>query len=301
MRDHAEEGARIIERLGFLGDAVPGDQAPPRALRRHGLPGRAARQGDPARRADHPRRGCARLDADEPGVPKRPTRRRGARGAPAWGGDAVLPAVRRGAPSRARGRHARSATRCSPRLARAESARAHLRIRQLAISLLACPASRAPTQPPIDRDAGRVPGGPPQALHRQADPRRAEGERRPARPFADDAGVRGGPADDRPPADRDRAFRELEAAKRDAGLVPRRFATRAELVGAAAGARRGARPAADGARPRCAQGLGAVEVALLAHVRVADERAARGGLRRAGGGGTRRAGRRAGRRRWRGA
>ena len=32
MRRHADEGARIIERLGFLADAVPGDPPPPRAL-----------------------------------------------------------------------------------------------------------------------------------------------------------------------------------------------------------------------------------------------------------------------------
>ena len=52
----------------------------------------------------------------------------------------------------------------------------------------------------------------------------------PARPLADDAGVRRRSADDSSSADRDRAFRLWNAAKREAGLVPRRFATRAELV-----------------------------------------------------------------------
>ena len=85
-----------------------GDPAPPRALRRHRLPGRAARRGDPARRADHPRRRRARLDAHEPRLPQRPARRGGARRAAARGGDAVLPALRRGARARAR-----PSTRCS--------------------------------------------------------------------------------------------------------------------------------------------------------------------------------------------
>ena len=70
------------------------DQAPSRALRRRRLPGRAARRGDPARRADHPRRRRARLDAHEPRLSQRPPRRRGARRAAAWGGHAVLSALR---------------------------------------------------------------------------------------------------------------------------------------------------------------------------------------------------------------
>ena len=69
-------------------------------------------------------------------------------------------------------------------------------------------------------------------------------------------------------------FGSWNAAKREAGLVPRRFATRAELVGLLRELGERARPPADGARPRRAQGLGPVEVALLAHVRLADECAA---------------------------
>ena len=78
MQRHAEEGARIIDRLGFLDDAVP-------AIRHHHerfdgtrLPGPADGRGDPARRADHPRRRRARLDAHDPHLPRRrgPPRRR---------------------------------------------------------------------------------------------------------------------------------------------------------------------------------------------------------------------------------
>ena len=60
---HPDDGASIIERLGFLNDAVPGDPPPPRALRRPRATRTARRRGDPARRADHPRRRRVRLDA----------------------------------------------------------------------------------------------------------------------------------------------------------------------------------------------------------------------------------------------
>ena len=49
-------------------------------------------------------------------------------------------------------------------------------------------------------------------------------------------------------------FGSWNAAKRAAGLVPRRFATREELLGLLRVARRRARPAADGSRHRRAQG-----------------------------------------------
>ena len=72
MQRHADEGARIIDRLGFLSDAVP-------AIRHHherfdgtGYPDGLARGRDPARRADHPRRRRARLDADDADLPRRP-------------------------------------------------------------------------------------------------------------------------------------------------------------------------------------------------------------------------------------
>ena len=79
MQRHADEGARIIDRLGFLSDAVP-------AIRHHherfdgtGYPDRLAGRGHPARRPDHPRRRRARLDAHDPHLPRRPPRQRGAR------------------------------------------------------------------------------------------------------------------------------------------------------------------------------------------------------------------------------
>ncbi len=71
-------------------------------------------------------------------------------------------------------------------------------------------------------------------------------------------------------------FGTWNAAKRAAGLVPRRFATREELLEVLRAPRRGARPDADRARPRRAPRPDAVEVALLAHVRLAQRRAARG-------------------------
>ena len=91
-------------------------------------------------------------------------------------------------------------------------------------------------------------------------------------------------------------FGSWNAAKRAAGLVPRRFATREELLGLlrALGDELGRLPTArdidERKRPH------AVEVALLAHVRLAHERAARGRVRRAGGGGAARARGRPGRR-----
>ena len=69
-----EEGAPIIDRLGFLDDAVP-------AIRHHherfdgrGYPDRLDGRGDPARRADHPRRRRARLDAHDAHLPRRRAR-----------------------------------------------------------------------------------------------------------------------------------------------------------------------------------------------------------------------------------
>ena len=69
MRRHADEGARIIDRLGFLSDAVP-------AIRHHherfdgsGYPDGLHGRGDPARRPHHPRRRRAGLDADLADLP----------------------------------------------------------------------------------------------------------------------------------------------------------------------------------------------------------------------------------------
>ena len=89
-------------------------------------------------------------------------------------------------------------------------------------------------------------------------------------------------------------FGTWNAAKRAAGLVPRRFATREELLEVLRALGDGARPHADRTRPRRAPRPDAVEVALLAHLRLAERRTARGRLRRRRGGGEARAGARPG-------
>ena len=75
-------------------------------------------------------------------------------------------------------------------------------------------------------------------------------------------------------------FGTWNAAKRAAGLMPRRFATREELVEQLRrlGDELGRTPTAR--RHQAAPRDDAVGVALLAHVRLADDGAARGGLRR---------------------
>ena len=88
-------------------------------------------------------------------------------------------------------------------------------------------------------------------------------------------------------------FGSWNRAKRTAGLVPRRFATKEELLQCLRelGETLGRVPTAkdvDAHRRSCT-----VEIALLAHVRLADERAPRGRIRRPGRGGAARAGRRA--------
>ena len=90
-------------------------------------------------------------------------------------------------------------------------------------------------------------------------------------------------------------FGSWNAAKRQAGLVPRRFATREELLGRLRALGEELGRDADGARHRRAQGRDPLEVAPLAHVRLAGAGAAGGGIRRAGGGGAAGAGGRAGR------
>ena len=94
-------------------------------------------------------------------------------------------------------------------------------------------------------------------------------------------------------------FGSWNAAKRAAGLVPRRFTTREDLVRLLARAGRAARPHADGPRPGREPWARPVEVALLAHVRLADDGPARGRVRRARRRGAARARAGPGRRRWR--
>ena len=109
---------------------------------------------------------------------------------------------------------------------------------------------------------------------------RAARLRRAPRPLAHDARVRRRPRDDGASADRDRALRLLE--RRQAPGRPRaaplRDARGAARPPARAGRRARAHP--DGAGPRDAPRHDALEVALLAHLRLAQQRAARGRLRR---------------------
>ena len=108
----------------------------------------------------------------------------------------------------------------------------------------------------------------------------------------------GDEATHRAPADGHRALRVVERRQAAGGprAAPRPLARRPRRAAARAGG--GARTDADRARPRRAPRADAVEVALLAHVRLADAGAARGRVRRPGGGGAARArggaGRRAG-------
>ena len=84
-------------------------------------------------------------------------------------------------------------------------------------------------------------------------------------------------------------FGSWNAAKREAGLVPRRFATREELLGLLRELGEELGRAADGARHRRAQGQLPSKSLYWHTFGSLDERAARGRLRRAGGGGAARA------------
>ena len=122
--------------------------------------------------------------------------------------------------------------------------------------------------------ARRLPGGAPQALLRRADPAGAAGLCRPSRPLTDDEGVRSRPRGRCPSADGDRALRVLERrqARSRADAAPVRDPRGA--AGAAAEARSRARADADGARSGRAARNVPVEVALLAHLRLAGAGAA---------------------------
>ena len=216
MQRHAEEGARIIDRLGFLQRRGAGDPPPPRALRRHGLPGPARGRGDPARRADHPRRGRARLDADDAHLPRRPPgRTRRSPSSRTRPGTQFCPrcvgALERILPLESIVGDLPRPRRAGPQLvAVATAARTprDLRFSSLLYHSWHGPQAALPGGR-RDRPGGarRLPGRNPQALLRRADPRRAAGVRGAARALADDAGVRGRRGDDGAPADGDRALR----------------------------------------------------------------------------------------------
>src|SRR5205823_14537281 len=120
------------------------------------------------------------------------------------------------------------------------------------------------------------------------------GERGAAEALAEDARVRRRSADDSAPTDGDRALRQLERGQASGRARTAKVRDAPGARAAATRAWRGARAHPNGERPRRAPRVDAVQVALLAHVRLALDCAARGGVRRAGGGGTLRARRRAG-------
>ena len=93
------------------------------------------------------------------------------------------------------------------------------------------------------------------------------------------------PRDHGAPADGDRALPVVEPRQAPGrpGAAPVRHARGAAAAAARPGRRAGPRAHRQGHRG--AQGLDAVEVALLAHLRVAQQRAQGGRVRRAGGGG----------------
>ena len=304
MQRHAEEGARIIDRLGFLNDAVPairhhherfdgtgypdrlqGEEIPLGARIIHVadaldsmLTTRIYRAARPAEEAlDELRRAA--------GTPVLPALRRRARADPAARGPG-----RRGRP-RARARRCRSdrplTLACVLHLGRSCST--------ILGTWRASPSYRALAG--IDRKAlAEFQAG---IRKRYTDEQILEELRRvgeAAGALADDARVRGRPGDAVHPQTVIEHFGSWNEAKRDGGP---RSAALCDARGAArpaAGPRGGARPGPDGARHRGAPRPDAVEVALLAHVRLAGERAPRGRLRRPGGGGEARARPRAGRR-----
>ena len=301
MQRHAEEGARIIDRLGFLNDAVP-------AIRHHherfdgtGYPDRLGGEDIPlGARIIHvadaldsmltTRIYRAARPAAEALQELRSLRRH-----------AVLPALRRRAGADPAARHAcRGRRRPAPALRRllarplSTCKLAFLPERSILIGMARKPPYRAVAK--IDPaalasfQAGiRKRYSNDQILAELRDSAERLGRSPTMREFAAD------PETTVHPQTVIEHFGSWNAAKREAGLVPRRFATREELVGLLRGSRRRARPHADREGPRRAARVDAVEVPLLAHLRLARGGVARGRVRRAGGGGAARACRRAGR------
>ena len=114
MRRHADEGARIIDRLGFLSDAVP-------AIRHHHERFDGTGYPDGLRGEEIPLGARIIHVADAldsmltPRIYRQAlTERRGARRAAARGGQAVLPAVRAALEQALERRGSGAGTSCSP-------------------------------------------------------------------------------------------------------------------------------------------------------------------------------------------
>ena len=303
MQRHAEEGARIIDRLGFLNDAVP-------AIRHHherfdgtGYPDRLQGEDIPlGARIIHVADALDSMLTTRIYRAARPAAEALA-GAPAGGRHPVLPALRRRARAdpAAREPRARATARAARRRRFVDAAAraAACVLSRIALPFLAWPASRAyRAVAKIDPDAlASFQAGIRKRYSRRADPRRAARVRGAARPLADDARVRGRPGDERAPADGDRALRQLERreARGRARPAPVRDARGAASGCCASWARSSAarrRPGprrAPRARCRRSRSTGTRSARSTNALREA-------GLRRAGGGGAARARGRAGRR-----
>ena len=276
MQRHAEEGARIIDRLGFLNDAVP-------AIRHHherfdgtGYPDRLHGEDIPL---------GARIIHVADALDSMLTTRiyRAARPAAE-----ALQELRRAAGTQFCPRcvtrpGADPAAREPPerRGQGAALARSLLAPSQ-ALQALTCVLSRTlyPSWhgPQTALQGGRedrprraclVPGRNPQALLERSDPGGATCVCRAARPLADDARVRGRPGHGRSPADGHRALRQLERCET-------RGRPRSATLRHAGGTGRppprtggGPRSRADRQGSRRATRVDALEVALLAHLRFA--------------------------------
>ena len=238
MQRHADEGARIIDRLGFLNDAVP-------AIRHHHERFDGTGYPDGLSGEDIPL--GARIIHVADALDSMLTTRiyRAARPAPE-----ALAELRRAAGTQFCPRCVGALERILPveslprddqprqgLIAAASSARPRERSPGAGESrspVLAFRASRSilfgmakkPFRAVAEIDSRgprRIPGGDPEALHGRPDPGRAGRGRTAAGPHADDARVRGRSGDRRAPADGDRALRQLE--QRD----PRRRARAATL------------------------------------------------------------------------
>ena len=213
MASHAEEGASIINRLGFLSDAVP-------AIRHHherfdggGYPDGLAGEDIPlGARIIHVADAFDSMLTTRVYRPATARAGRAGRAAPERG-HPVLPALRR----RPRG------DRRDGDRARRRTVPGRLASRTCAFSVRSTilgGGAEAVSRGGRDRPAGArgVPGGDPAPLHGRSDPRGAARVGRAARALADDEGVRGRPGGRDAPADGDRALRDVERG--EAGRRP---------------------------------------------------------------------------------
>ena len=276
MQRHADEGARIIDRLGFLGDAVP-------AIRHHherfdgtGYPDRLRHEEIPlGARIIHVADALDSMLTTRIYRAARPLEEalaelRGAAGTQFC--PRCVGALERILPLESLKRRRSGAPEAARDLAPASGRFGHVlgtdpgtcpvrALLQIAADALHCLHGTIPPPPRGGRHrsggARGIPGGDPEAVHRRGDPGAADGQRRAARPLADHARVRRRRADDGAPADGDRALRQLERGEAAGGARaaavrdPRGAARAAAGAGRGARARRRRRATSTRARARC--------------------------------------------------